>query len=378
MASRNWSRVEVEAAVQDYLDMLLLELSGQTYNKSEHNRRLRERLDRRSRQSVEYKHANISAVLDSLGLDSIDGYKPRGNVQSLLRKVVLERIPPVLEFLARDSAAQQEPISVDDILTIRVDPPDTELVARQEAPEFVVHERSPSNANYVEQEARNQSLGDAGEALIMTYEQSRLEHAGKDRLARSVEQVSKTQGDHLGYDIHSYEENGRDRFVEVKTTRYGKRTPFYISAAEIRFSEAHSNAYQLYRVFDFRKRPKLFTLPGYVAGHVTLRETSARSTPGAIADISARPSMPRVADVSGAQTAMQSASSRKSGRSSGPPTMSTHSVGCGLERNPTTCMPKILAFSASARPVCPRPTIRSVFPLSGTMLRARQTRPALS
>ena len=54
---------------------------------------------------------------------------------------------------------------------------------------------------------------------------------------------------------HSYEETGRDRFVEVKTTRYGKRTPFYISAGEIRFSKANSDAYQLYRVFEFRERP---------------------------------------------------------------------------------------------------------------------------
>ena len=73
------------------------------------------------------------------------------------------------------------------------------------------------------------------------------------------------------------QETGRDRFVEVKTTRYGKRTPFYISAGEIRFSKANSDAYLLYRVFAFRERPKLFTLPGDVEGHVTLRATNYRA-----------------------------------------------------------------------------------------------------
>ena len=274
--ARNWSRTEVEAAVQDYLDMLRLQLAGETFNKSERNRKLRERLDDRTRQAVEFKHANISAILDALGLDYVDGYKPRGNVQSLLRDVVQERIPPVLEFLVHDVAAQQAPLEVDDVLGIRVDPPETDLVAREARPEYVVSAARRS-VNYVQQEAMNQTLGDAGETLIMTYERTRLERAGKDHLAKQVEQVSKTQGDHVGYDIHSYEDNGRDRFVEVKTTRYGKRTPFYISAGELQFSKAHSRSYQLYRVFEFRKRPKLFMLPGYVASHVTLRTVNYRA-----------------------------------------------------------------------------------------------------
>lgn len=111
----------------------------------------------------------------------------------------------------------------------------------------------------------------------MVYERTRLQRAGKDHLARNVEQVSKTIRDHLGYDIRSYEESGRDRFVEVKTTRYGKRTPFCISAGKIRFSKANSDAYQLYRVFEFRERPELSTLPGDIEGHVTLRATNYRA-----------------------------------------------------------------------------------------------------
>ncbi|MDE0035961.1 MAG: DUF3883 domain-containing protein, partial [Gammaproteobacteria bacterium] len=108
-----------------------------------------------------------------------------------------------------------------------------------EPAEYVLSSCSPKPFDYVQQEAAKKSLGDAGETLIMVYERTRLQRAGKDHLARNVEQVSKTIGDHLGYDIRSYEESGRDRFVEVKTTRYGKRTPFYISAGEIRFSKAN-------------------------------------------------------------------------------------------------------------------------------------------
>ena len=58
-----WSDEEVRLIVADYFDMLQLDLLGQAYKKSEHNERLREKLNGRSRPSVEFKHRNISAVL---------------------------------------------------------------------------------------------------------------------------------------------------------------------------------------------------------------------------------------------------------------------------------------------------------------------------
>ena len=131
--------------------------------------------------------------------------------------------------------------------------------------------------DYLRREARNRSLGDAGEALVMDYERLRLERAGKDHLARNIEQVSRTIGDQAGYDIRSYHTNGRDRFIEVKTTRYGQYTPFYISDGEVRFSRAHADSYHLYRVFGFRKSPRLFTLPGEVGQHVRLQATTYRA-----------------------------------------------------------------------------------------------------
>jgi hypothetical protein len=75
--ANNWSQSEVEAAVEDYFNMLRFELSGLKYNKSEHRRALIELLNNRSGGSVELKHQNISAVLIEMGIPYIDGYKPR-------------------------------------------------------------------------------------------------------------------------------------------------------------------------------------------------------------------------------------------------------------------------------------------------------------
>ncbi len=278
MQFSDWSRQEVEATVRDYLEMLAYEVRGEPFNKAAHNKALRARLDGRTRGAVERKHQNISAVLIELGFPYINGYKPLVNIQSLLRDVVREHLWSLEDLVATDVEALQNQVAVDDVLGIQVAPPVPTSASVGEATTDYGVPRHPSpTINYLHMEALNRSLGDAGEALVMDFERARLLGEGKDHLARNVEQVSKTLGDHAGFDIHSYEANGRDRFIEVKTTRYGKLTPFYISAGEVRFSEANAQAYHLYRLFEFRQRPKLFQLPGDVSRHVQLQAINYRA-----------------------------------------------------------------------------------------------------
>ena len=62
----DWSRVEVEAIVADYLKMLTLELTGQRYSKTAHRQSLMQMLPGRTESSIEFKHANISAAMIDL------------------------------------------------------------------------------------------------------------------------------------------------------------------------------------------------------------------------------------------------------------------------------------------------------------------------
>jgi hypothetical protein len=70
----DWSREEVEATAADYFAMLAAEISGVTYSKAAHRRSLITRLSGRSEQSIEFKHANISAVLLDLKFPYISVY----------------------------------------------------------------------------------------------------------------------------------------------------------------------------------------------------------------------------------------------------------------------------------------------------------------
>jgi Protein NO VEIN, C-terminal len=263
---RDWSLVEVEATVADYVDMLLMELRGQSFNKAERNRNLRALLDDRSRGAVELKHQNISAILIELGLPYVDGYKPRRNYQELLRDVVedwVARMPDLIPAVQAEINRVPAVPSVDDILKVLVDAP----VARGRVRQGRVRERPVTyrgHPNYLLLEARNSALGRAGEEFVLNFERARLSTEGKDRLAGRVEQVSVTRGDQEGFDVLSFTDDRTERWIEVKTTRFGAYTPFYVSRNELDVSRGRPDRYHLYRVFSFRERPQLFTMAGAV------------------------------------------------------------------------------------------------------------------
>lgn len=263
-ANQHWSREEVEACVADYLHMLTLELNGQRYNKTEHANALLEKLNGRNRASIEFKHCNISAVLLELGYPYINGYKPRGNFQALLVDTVEAQLSTNLPL---QDAAQSIAVRPAITMTATNDPwvpaPRAARRVGEQAAEYTPR-FSASRRDYLAQEARNRSLGRAGELFVLDLEARRLHTAGKPKLADRVEHVATTQGDGLGYDILSFEESGRERLIEVKTTSFGELTPFYVTRNELARSRQDADSYHLYRIFDFRNRPRLFSMEGQI------------------------------------------------------------------------------------------------------------------
>lgn len=262
----DWTREEVEATAADYFDMLQQELQGLDYNKSAHRRHLATLLHNRSDGAIERKHQNISAVLIELGFVYISGYKPLRNYQQLLFEVVadrLDRSQGVIELVKTQIAEPVAVPDVQDILLALEEPPSADPDARRFRPSET-RERPDGRVttDYVALEARNRSLGDAGEEFVLRFEQARLSRAGHDRLASKVERVSATRGDGLGFDILSFEVTGQERLVEVKTTAYGPSTPFFVTKNELAVSQRANEQYMLYRAFNFRRLPRVFIRPG--------------------------------------------------------------------------------------------------------------------
>lgn len=123
--------------------------------------------------------------------------------------------------------------------------------------------KTPSKVDYVLRQKENSRLGKAGEKWVYKCEVKRLTDAGRKDLAKKVEWVAQ-DNDYLGYDIRSYDKDGNELYIEVKTTNGGANTPFYLSALEMAMSEAHPDKYRLYRVYDFLKAPKLRVIIGNI------------------------------------------------------------------------------------------------------------------
>eukprot|EP01035_Chromulina_nebulosa_P038215 gene38215-51617_t len=214
----DWTRTEVGLIVDDYLSMLASELAGAPYNKTAHRRALKLLLNDRSDQSIEFKHCNISAALLDAGFPYIDGYKPRANYQALLGDVLAERMSHAAQLQEVAVADADRPMivpEVDDILAVLTAPPKaaSEPVRASEPSAFRL------TTNYIEREARNRSLGLAGENFVLNFERARLIQAGQEVLAGRIEHTSQVRGDHEGYDILSFEASGAERLIEVKTTK---------------------------------------------------------------------------------------------------------------------------------------------------------------
>ncbi len=262
----DWSISELREIVADYFAMLEEELAGREYNKTAHRNALLPKLNGRSKSAVEYKHQNSSAILLELGLPFIDGYKPAFHYQDLLKDVILEFVGKRYGCFTRSlerSLPDAPPLLPKNIDRLIVPAPS--VVRDEEIRSDRLGALLIRDYDYAAREAYNHRLGKLGEQFAANFEQARLIQSKRPDLAKKVEWVARTQGEGLGYDIRSFETDGSERFIEVKTTRFGRAFPFLITSNEVRFSKSHAENYYLCRVFRFLDSPRLWFLKGTVS-----------------------------------------------------------------------------------------------------------------
>jgi len=260
--------------VADYFDMLGMELRGERYVKARRNEALQS-LTGRSHGAIEFKHQNISAVLMKLGEPWIYGYKPMINVQAALIEGVERYIESHTGFII------PFPVQTQGVA-------DTEQLFLEHAPDMAQGE-TEHDANIMRlirkfdpaaRDERNRKLGKLGEARVLASEQTRLTSEGRADLANKVRWVSELDGDGAGYDILSFEGDGRERNLEVKTTAGYNRTPFYLSRNELRFSQERPDGFRLFRLYDFAKAPKAFIIEPPLEHRLVLEPTNYQASFG--------------------------------------------------------------------------------------------------
>lgn len=265
-----WRDDELDAIVSDYFSMLDAELTGRPYVKAHHNTVLMQQIGRTHR-SIEFKHQNISAVLDELGLPWIPGYKPKRNYQGAIFDAI-DRHLSAHQLILEAATPSKLPDPADE--EIFVEPP--RIAVREERPRRL--EQLVQKFDPVERDYRNRTLGKAGESFVLELERRRLKRLQRNDLADKVRWIAAEDGDGAGYDILSFTPNGGELLIEVKTTKGGLCTPFFISRNECLTADRHPNCWRLYRVHLFAQTPRIFTLAPPLSNTVQLRPESWRAS----------------------------------------------------------------------------------------------------
>lgn len=270
----DWTDEQNDLIVADYFEMLGLELSGQPFVKAHRNTALQE-LTGRSRRAIEQKHMNISAVVTRLGLPRIRGYAPLPNFQASLiaaveRHLIEQSVPAFEPHLKANSKLIED-------RSLWIGPPPDAKPSKQEVTSGL--QRLIRKFDPAARDARNRNLGKAGEELVFENEIRRLTNSGRADLARKVEWTSQERGDGAGFDIASFEDTGKPRLIEVKTTNGSNLTPFFLSANELSFADERPDEFKLLRIYNFSEKPMGFELAPPLHSVLALTPANFRAVP---------------------------------------------------------------------------------------------------
>ena len=246
--------------------MLLKEIYGIDYSKTEHRNRLLMQLANRSDASVERKHQNMSAVLLRHGLPYIDGYKPLGNYQELLAAETLAYLaaePSIATTLV--CAPRLRPCCLEkdwdaaDIRSLRDNCPNAHDPAEKRA--------APLNdgtlPNIARMQASDETLQCLGMQFAMHVERQTLADSGRRDLADRVQIVSPRGGNGSPYDVASFRiEDGEEVWISVKTTALGKYFPFFVTHSNVSLSQEQPDRFRLYRVFSCGWKTRFYAMEG--------------------------------------------------------------------------------------------------------------------
>lgn len=302
----DWTADELDLIVADYFTMLALDAAGQPFVKAHRARALMERTGR-SHRSVEFKHMNISAVAAELGLPHVRGYRPMTNYQGAIFDAIDRHLAAHPEVLSDDAFTLLPRLSggggPSEALAKEGGGGDRTLGLSEDAPPFAFDGEDPSLLPLTEtpppgppkaprpeglarlvrkydpaaRDHANRRLGLLGEERVFHHERARLIAADRPDLARRIEWTSQERGDGAGYDIRSFDPSGAERLIEVKATRGGPTTPFWLTRTEREVSLEHPAAWRLYRLHDLSTAPGMFVLPPPLEASVRLEAETWRA-----------------------------------------------------------------------------------------------------
>lgn len=195
---------------------------------------------------------------------------PNSAIHSIIQSIFWETdLLPSYEVTLENIDAEEESKEVIDMLDEGFIYP----IAKKVVSEFIAPEIIPIDLEKMKSEdkrkkiinfdiehMRNKRLGDQGEKIVYFKEIEYLKEQGLGELANKVKWISK-EDDKAGYDILSYELDGTEKLIEVKSTNAKpKRAYFHMSSNQYEKAKTFDN-YYIYVVFEAKtETPKIWRI----------------------------------------------------------------------------------------------------------------------
>lgn len=128
------------------------------------------------------------------------------------------------------------------------------------------------DVDFQEKAKEQKDLGDKGEILV---KQREVEYLKEKKLHDKAALVDIVQ-DGKGYDVYSFDEFGKEKFIEVKTTTGNEYSPFYLSENEVDFMLLNKNQYFIYRVYNLDEEnnfAEFYELSGDIESQLLMKPT---------------------------------------------------------------------------------------------------------
>lgn len=119
--------------------------------------------------------------------------------------------------------------------------------------------RAKEDINYSEQQAISQKIGDRGEELVLRNEIEKTKEWGLPNETLSKVRRVSLESDDYGFDILSFDQEGNERYLEVKTTKTnGKNFSFILTRNEFETAKYYGKMYSFVIVFDILSNPRIW------------------------------------------------------------------------------------------------------------------------
>jgi len=143
-----------------------------------------------------------------------------------------------------------------DFITLNILPPNLTQIPSNKK----IHSNS-GKPDYEKEARKHKKLGDRGEKIVLELERKFLSKMDRSDLAKKVDRVS-LKSDSYGYDIISFDVDGKEKLIEVKATSSKVGTAnFFFTANELEAAQENKN-YYIYMVYDIMSEsPKVWIIP---------------------------------------------------------------------------------------------------------------------